>query len=137
MLHIPGILNADQIAAFRARLSTAAWADGRITAGYQSARAKNNLQLPAEDATARELSPLVREALQRNPLFFSGALPRHIFTPLFNCYRSGEGFGNHIDNAVRYDRGVQRAGESAPPLRTDLSATLFLSAPRSTRAENS
>jgi PKHD-type hydroxylase len=129
MLHIPGILNAEQVAGCRARLLTAAWADGRITAGYQSARAKNNLQLPAEDTTARELSLLVREALQRHPLFFSAALPRHIFTPLFSCYRSGDGFGNHIDNAVRYDRGVQRAGETAPPVRTDLSATLFLSAP--------
>lgn len=129
MLQIPGILDAEQIALFRSRLSAAAWADGRITAGYQSARAKNNLQLPADAPIARELSALVCEALKRSPLFFSSALPRHIFTPLFNCYRSGEGFGNHIDNAVRYDRSVQRAGETAPPLRTDLSGTLFLSAP--------
>ncbi len=128
MLQVPGILNADQVAACRARLSTAAWADGRITAGYQSSRAKNNLQLREDDAVARELSGVIRDALNRNGVFMSGALPRHIFTPLFNCYRAGDAFGNHIDNAVRYD-GAQRRGGMALPIRTDLSATLFLSAP--------
>ncbi len=129
MLHIPRVLNTDQIAECRKRLATATWADGRITAGYQSARAKNNLQLPEDDAVARELSALVRASLNRNSLFVAGALPRHIFTPLFNCYRGGDGFGNHVDNAVRYDRSVGRAGEPAPLIRTDLSATLFLSTP--------
>jgi PKHD-type hydroxylase len=129
MLHIPQLLNAEQVAAFRARLATVTWADGRITAGHQSSRVKNNLQLREEDSVAKELGVLVREALHRSALFLSAALPRHIFTPLFNCYRNGEGFGNHIDNAVRYDRGAARAGEAAAPMRTDLSATLFLSAP--------
>jgi PKHD-type hydroxylase len=129
MLHIPKVLNADQVGAFRARLATAAWADGRITAGHQSSRVKHNLQLRAEDDVAQELSALVREALHRSALFLSAALPRHIFTPLFNCYRNGGGFGDHIDNAVRYDRSASRAGEAALPVRTDLSATLFLSAP--------
>lgn len=129
MLHITTVLNADQIADCRARLATAAWTDGRITAGYQSARAKNNLQLPQHDTVARELCRVVREALSRNTLFFAAALPRRIFPPLFNCYRTGDGFGGHIDNAIRYDRSVLPAGEDSQPVRTDLSATLFLSAP--------
>jgi PKHD-type hydroxylase len=122
MLHVPKVLDAAQVADFRKRLAVAGWVDGRITAGYQSARAKNNLQLPQSDPVARELSAAIRAALDRSPLFFAAALPRHVFTPLFNLYREGNGFGDHVDNAVRYEHTGQ-------PVRTDLSATLFLSGP--------
>ena len=122
MLHVPKVLDAAQAADFRERLAVAGWTDGRITAGYQSARAKNNLQLPQDDPVARELSAAVRSALERSPLFFAAALPRYIFTPLFNLYKEGNGFGDHVDNAVRYEHTGQ-------PVRTDLSATLFLSGP--------
>ena len=87
MLHIPKVLDAAQVADFRKRLAGAGWTDGRITAGYQSARAKNNLQLPQDDPVARELSAAVRTALDRSPLFFAAALPRRVFPPLFNLYQ--------------------------------------------------
>jgi PKHD-type hydroxylase len=122
ILHIPKVLDEAQVAELRKRLAVAAWADGRITAGYQSARAKNNLQLPESDPVARELSAAVRAALDRSQLFFAAALPRRVFSPLFNLYKAGNGFGDHIDNAVRYEQTGQ-------PVRTDLSATLFLSGP--------
>jgi PKHD-type hydroxylase len=126
LLHIPGVLDAAQVTEFRQRLAVAGWADGRITAGFQSARAKNNLQLPQDDPGARERSAAVRAALNRSPLFFAAALPRRVFTPLFNRYSLGSGFGDHVDNAVRYE---QSPGQSGQPVRTDLSATLFLSGP--------
>jgi PKHD-type hydroxylase len=122
MLHIPKVLDAAQVADFRKRLAVAGWTDGRITAGYQSARAKNNLQLPQSDPVALELGARVRAALDRSPLFFAAALPRRVFTPLFNLYEEGNGFGDHVDNAVRFEQDGQ-------PVRTDLSATLFLSGP--------
>ena len=125
LLHIPDILSADQVAHFLARLDAAPWADGRVTAGYQSSKAKDNAQLPEDSAEARELGALVLDALARNSTFFSAALPRRIYPPLFNRYAGGQSFGFHVDNAVRYDRS--RGG--ADPIRTDLSATLFLSAP--------
>jgi len=121
LLRIPGVLSAEQVAEFRRKLAAASWTDGRLTAGYQSARAKKNLQLPESDPLARELGAAVGAALERHALFVAAALPRRIFPPLFNCYRSGDGFANHIDNAVRYEQGQ--------PLRTDLSATLFLTPP--------
>src|ERR1700761_7552855 len=126
LLHVARILEPSQLAEFRKRLAVAGWADGRITAGYQSARSKNNLQLPESDPVARELSAAVRAALDRSPIFFAAALPRHVFTPLFNRYTSGSSFGDHIDNAVRYEQSPGLAGQ---PVRTDLSATLFLSGP--------
>ncbi len=125
LLHIPGVLSADQVAHCRERLQQAQWNDGRATAGYQSARAKDNRQLAETDPLARELGALIVEALSANPTFFAGALPLRIYPPLFNAYAGGQSFGFHVDNAVRYDRSVQ------PPraLRTDLSATLFFCDP--------
>jgi len=125
LLNIPDVLNAEQVASFRTRLEVADWADGRVTAGYQSAKAKDNAQLPEDSLLARELGAAVLEALSRNSTFFSAALPKRVYPPLFNRYAGGQSFGFHVDNAVRYDRS-----HGAPEaVRTDLSATLFLSAP--------
>ncbi len=127
LLQIPQVLSPEQLAFFRGRLAAASWADGRITAGHQSGKAKNNEQLPENDPVAIELGALVREALKKNDNYFSAALPRVVFPPLFNRYRGGQAFGFHVDNAIRYDR----SGQLVQPVRTDLSATLFLSDPES------
>lgn len=125
LLHVAQVLGADQVGAFRARLAAAQWIDGRVTAGYQSAQAKANAQLAEDDPLARELGAQVSAAVLQHPVFFSGALPRQVFPPLFNRYGEGQQFGFHVDNAIRYDRSQQ----PPQPLRTDLSATLFLSDP--------
>ena len=123
LLQVPKVLDADQVAQCRRRLDEADWADGRITAGYQSAQAKHNLQLPEDAPVARELGDMILAALQRSPLFLSAALPLKVFPPLFNRYAGGHAFGNHVDNAIRF------LPDGAGAIRTDLSATLFLSAP--------
>jgi len=123
LTRISALLTPDRIAAIRARLDSAAWEDGRATAGHQSAAVKSNLQLPQHDALAREMGDEIVRALERSAPFISAALPRHVFPPLFNRYEPGMDFGAHIDNAVRQIPGTPHR------LRTDLSATLFLSAP--------
>lgn len=123
LVRIPNVLTAEELAAIRGRLATAAWADGRSTAGYQAAKAKINLQLPEDGAELRELGQFVLRALERNQLFMTAALPRHVLPPLFNRYEAGMGFGAHVDNAVR------QVGRSPLRLRTDISVTLFLSEP--------
>lgn len=125
LLAIPDVLTLSQVAQARAKLDASDWADGRITAGYQSAKTKDNAQLPEDAPAAREIGALILDALSRNSTFFSAALPRRIYPPLFNRYGGGQSFGYHVDNAIRYDRS--RGG--VDPVRTDLSATLFLSAP--------
>jgi PKHD-type hydroxylase len=125
LLHVENVLDASQVAAISARLDAAPWVDGRQTAGPQSAAVKNNLQLDEGSAEARALGQMVVSALERHPIFISAALPRHIFPPLFNRYGEGMGFGTHIDNAIRWIPGTPHR------IRTDLSATLFLSAPDS------
>lgn len=123
LLRIPDVLPPEQVARFRDLLRDANWVDGNVTSGHQSAQAKYNEQVAEESAVARELGAQVVEALGRNPLFFSAALPKTVFPPLFNRYGAGMTFGNHVDGAIRTH------GPSRLRIRTDLSATLFLSDP--------
>ncbi len=124
LLHIPHVLSRDAVAECRRLLESAAWVDGKVTAGSQSEQRKHNLQLAEDSDIARTLRDTVLDALGRNPVFFSAALPRRIYPPLFNCYSGTHNtFGNHVDNAVRTHRATQTH------LRTDLSFTLFFTDP--------
>ena len=123
LLQIPEVLSAEQVRQFRARLDAASWVDGNVTSGHQSAHAKVNEQVAEDSVEARELGEVVLSALARSALFFSAALPKQVFPPLFNRYRQGMTFGNHVDSAIRSHAGTRMR------MRTDMSATLFLSAP--------
>ncbi|MFK7699283.1 Fe2+-dependent dioxygenase [Pseudomonas caspiana] len=123
LLHIPGLFDVDEVVRIRQALEQAEWADGKVTAGYQSAKAKHNLQLPEGHPLALEVGSALLERLWANPLFMSAALPHKVFPPLLNCYTAGGSFDFHIDNAVRHAKG------SIERVRTDLSATLFFSDP--------
>jgi PKHD-type hydroxylase len=123
LICVPKVLSKPEVADFRGVMDTCEWEDGRSTAGAQSAKVKNNEQLPPDGAAARQLGERVIRALTANPLFVSAAIPLRIFPPLFNRYGPGKHFGIHVDNAVRGDHltGLR--------IRTDLSVTLFLSEP--------
>jgi PKHD-type hydroxylase len=123
LLPIPDVLTPEQVASARRILDEAEWVDGRVTAGHQSARAKDNAQLPENSPAARQLGEMVLAALGANALFISAALPLRVFPPLFNRYTGGQSFGTHVDNAIRQVPG------SGQRIRTDLSATLFLAHP--------
>jgi PKHD-type hydroxylase len=123
LLPIPDVLTPAQIMQARHLLDQADWVDGRVTAGHQSSRTKDNMQLPEGSPAARELGALILSALEQNALFISAALPAHVFPPLFNRYQGGQSFGTHVDNAIRQIKGT------AHRIRTDLSATLFFAAP--------
>ncbi|MCC7010241.1 MAG: Fe2+-dependent dioxygenase [Acidobacteria bacterium] len=123
LLQVPDVLTAAEVATVRRALDGAPWVDGRVTAGPQSARAKDNLQIPEDHPTARNLGAQIVQALQRHPLFVSAALPLRVYPPMFNKYEGGGSFGSHVDNAIRQVAGGRDR------LRTDLSATLFLSEP--------
>src|SRR5689334_11336886 len=123
LLQVPGVLTPDQVAHARQRLQEAEWVDGRVTAGPQSARAKQNMQLPHDAPQAREVGDIIVAALQRNLVFMAAALPLKVFPPLFNRYTGGDAFGSHVDNAIRQVPG------SPHRIRTDLSATLFFAEP--------
>ncbi|MDE1173144.1 MAG: Fe2+-dependent dioxygenase [Parvibaculaceae bacterium] len=122
LLHIPQVLNTQEVAEFRRRLDAADWTDGRETVGHQGAKVKRNVQLSETSPLKVELGREVLAALRRTPLFFAAALPRKILPPRFNRYSGGGEYGFHIDGAVMSIGAEEH-------LRSDISCTLFLNDP--------
>jgi PKHD-type hydroxylase len=123
LITIPDVLSAAEVAQMRAKLDATNWVDGKVTAGYQAQRVKENEQLPEGSPLALELGDLVLKGLARSPVFMSAALPLRVFPPMFNRYRGGGRFGTHVDTAIR------TVAPSGQRIRTDISATLFLTPP--------
>jgi PKHD-type hydroxylase len=122
MLHIPGVLDAEQVRVMRARLIASDWIDGRASVGTQGAQVKRNRQLAEGSPLAVELGQVVSSTLMAHPQFFSAVLPLRILPPFFNSYAGGEHYGPHVDGAIRAQRG-------GSPVRADVSCTVFLSDP--------
>ena len=89
LVHVPAVLTEAQVARCRELMARAAWVDGRVTAGHQSAKAKDNLQIPEGSPEAREMGEMIVRALEQSPLFITAALPLRVFPPLFNRYDPG------------------------------------------------
>lgn len=123
LLNISSVLTADEVSHMRAVLTQTQWVDGNVTSGVQSALVKNNLQVPDEAPETRELAEIILRALGSNAMFNSATLPFRVFPPMFNRYDAGMGFGAHVDNAIRYIASARQR------VRTDISATLFLTDP--------
>jgi len=124
LIHLKNVLTPEELRQARDILDAATWVDGRSTAGAQAVQAKNNEQLPQTGEAARSLQTLVLQALNRHAIFFSAALPKKIFNPLFNRY-GGETnhYGRHVDGAVMHSRSNDQR------VRSDVSCTLFLAEP--------
>lgn len=123
LISVPDVLTKEEVKEFRQRLDATEWIDGKTTAGFQSAKVKDNAQLPESHPLARELGDRILQAIESHPLFVAAALPYKIFPPLFNRYAGGQSFGDHVDNSIRRVPGTRQY------IRTDLSVTLFLSEP--------
>lgn len=124
LIEIADVFTADEVDEMRTRLLAEPWVDGKVTAGQRSARDKFNRQLNEDSALGVLFGQRILARLSENALFMSAALPKRIYPPLFNRYSGGEAFGFHIDNAIRGIKGVRER------VRTDLSATLFLTDPQ-------
>ncbi|MDG2521441.1 Fe2+-dependent dioxygenase [Caulobacter segnis] len=122
MLHIPQVLTKEQVARLRAVIDAADWIDGNATSGSQSRMAKANRQLPEGSDAARDAGAAILDALEKSALFVAAGLPLKVFPPLFNSYGPGQTFGDHVDNSIRVAADGMR-------IRSDLSATLFLTEP--------
>lgn len=124
MLHIPAVLSKSQVAELRQQLQqSATWKDGAYSAGIQAQQIKHNLQMDVQSELYQQLSAQVLQALQQNLLLRSAALPKHILSPMFNCYQNQGNYGNHVDNAIHY------SSQTGQNVRTDVSITVFLSEP--------
>jgi PKHD-type hydroxylase len=124
LIHIGALLKPEQVAAARRALDGAEWVDGRATAGFAGARVKNNREVSGNHPAVRQAGEMILAALSANQQFMATALPLKVTPPMFNRYQGGETYGNHTDGAL------MKAPDSSLSVRTDLAATVFLSAPQ-------
>jgi PKHD-type hydroxylase len=96
-----------------------------VSAGYSGAPVKVNQQIDESAEVALQCQQLILSVLERHPRFISAALPNVVYPPMFNRYGEGMTFGAHVDGSVRIHP------HNGTKLRTDISATLFLSDPAS------
>ncbi|MCO5120281.1 MAG: Fe2+-dependent dioxygenase [Burkholderiaceae bacterium] len=123
MFRISKLLTTEEVRACRQALEAADWTDGRATAGHLATRVKDNEQLAEGHPASQRLGELILQALGRNPEFLAAALPLKVLPPRFNRYRGGGQYGMHVDASVFSVPGTPHR------IRSDLSATLFLSEP--------
>ncbi len=124
MLVIEEILSNDEVDRIRRALDAVAWTDGRLSAGFDAALVKKNHQADGADPLVVDLSMRIQQRLEQHPTLMSAALPSRMSAPRFCRYRENEGYGLHVDASLMPD-------SASVPLRCDVSATLFLSAPDS------
>ena len=118
--HIRQVLSRDEIAHLVALSKTTRFVDGRATNPDTSV--KHNLQVPQNDPSANEPGLILRDALMRHGELRAFAFPKQMARPTLVRYEPGMTYGWHVDEAMF---------PSTPPMRSDLSCTVFLSAPDS------
>lgn len=121
LIVIENILTQNEVDAFRERLAGASWVDGAQSAGSRSVAVKQNLQIDRDCPIGVELGNTILRRLGENQTFSSAALAEKIWPPVFNLYQDGGHYGTHVDSAI------MRWPEMGLALRSDMSATVFLS----------
>ncbi len=119
MIHVlTGVLGSQALARVRGLAETLDFADGRLT--NAASTIKHNEQISHGDQRAAEVGLLLRDALIAHPQVSALAFPRQLSRPTLARYRPGMTYGWHVDAAMF---------PSQPPMRSDLSCTVFISAP--------
>lgn len=122
MFVIPNLLTTQQVQQVKEILGKAQYVDGKTSAGGASDYQKNNLQVSPDDESCRPAQQLIQQALSANGKFRTLAVPRRVRPVTFNLYREGMYYRDHTDHSML---------PGNPPVRGDLSMTLFLSEPDS------
>ncbi|MGN6515148.1 MAG: Fe2+-dependent dioxygenase [Rhizomicrobium sp.] len=120
-LLVKNVLSPAEVDQVRELAKAVRFIDGRASNPHNTA--KNNLQADMAGAEAQRASQIAGAAIARNEEVRNFAFPRRIATPLLSRYEPGMTYGTHSDAAFL---PMQPA-----PLRSDVSATLFLGDPTS------
>lgn len=122
LVAVDDVLTREELFQVRDQLANAPWA-AHQSAGPQALLAKHNLQIPEGSEVLKGLRLTVMRALNRSSKLMSAVLPHKIVPPNFNRYSADNNrYGWHTDSSLRYM-------PDGSCLRTDVSATLFLSEP--------
>ncbi|MEO0550840.1 MAG: Fe2+-dependent dioxygenase [Pseudomonadota bacterium] len=118
---ITNLLEPQSLQSALALLPSLIWRDGQATAGRVARQIKQNEQADLSTAAGKQLNEVLRTAIQAHPVLRAAARPKRYSKLLVSKTSPGGGYGTHTDNALM--------GTGSARMRSDLSFTLFLSAP--------
>jgi len=122
ILTFPNLIPPELAADLVRRLEKEELIDGRLTAGRTGQNKKRNKQL-VDTPAALAMSEEIDKHLRGNRALVDLVALKSSLPFMFNCHEPGMEYRPHTDNAIMYFKGNE--------LRTDLSATVFLSPPDS------
>lgn len=121
LLTLSGVLSADQLQQIRALLADARFQDGRLSAGREAHRVKQNEEMVQEQELYTRLNNIVMGSLVQHAVYQQAVLPHRVAAPFYARYTPGMNYGDHVDDPVMGPMGQR--------YRSDVSTTVFISAP--------
>ncbi len=115
---LTNVLGRAELEQVRQLIEQVGFADGRAT--NPDSRVKQNLQAPPTDAANARVAEIARDALARHPDARHLLLPKQMARTTVVRYEPGMTYGWHVDEALF---------PSTPPMRSDISCTIFLNEP--------
>ena len=118
LLAIKNILNENQLKVIHTLLKEADFVDGKLSAGMEAKKVKNNQELSQQSPLHDQLNQMVMTSLLQNSDYQEAAFPLKVATPFYARYTQGMTYGFHVDDPIM--------GPMTGRYRSDISTTIFL-----------
>ncbi len=121
LITLPNLLTAEQCETILKEIEPLEWKAGQADDKEYTAAIKHNQELNTKDPVAAKHLLTINQAIVTNKELSTRTFPLQMLAPRFNRYDVGQTYKKHTDAAYM----------GTPPVRTDMSITVFLSDPDS------
>ena len=85
LLHIKNVLDSHRLETVRMLLKDADFVDGKLSAGKEASRVKNNQELSPQSQLHQQLNQIVMTSLVQNKEYQAAALPLKVASGFSTC----------------------------------------------------
>ena len=118
LLHIKNLLDSHRVDTVNMLLKDAPFVNGKLSAGKEAQRVKNNIELSPQSQLNQQLNQIVMNSLAQHPRYQAVAFPLKIAGAFYARYTQGMQYGFHVDDPVM--------GPMNGRYRADIATTIFL-----------
>jgi len=118
---IPKVLGREELDKIHSLLKKATFVDGRLSAGGDAKKVKNNEEISPDSPLLNQLNSLVMPKLIQHPMYQTIVFPIRVAKPFYSRYTKGMSYGEHVDSPIM--------GPVDGRYRSDISSTIFLNDP--------
>lgn len=118
LLAIKNVLSENQLKVINKLLESGDFVKGKLSAGKEAAKVKNNTELSQDSPLHDQLNQMLMPSLLKNKQFQDFSFPLKVATPFYARYGKGMKYGFHVDDPIM--------GPMNGRYRSDISCTVFL-----------